>query len=262
MKFVNLGSDPAARIRHNLISRGKNAIKNNHLPRNNPLHVKTNTNICPRRALKTNIGLPLAAHGNATVFCEQAREIFLVWAEVEMESLWNSWAGKKLPAEFFRIQGRRNFRRGEIKNFKQEKTEKTSGHTSGWSLVVWYFLQHEACGEQDLSAVWISGHLLWLESGCLVLRANMKHVENKTCLLSGHFLWLESGCLVLGANMKHVENKTCLLSGHFLWLESGCLVLRANMKHVENKTCLLSGHLDICSGWSLGVWCWVPIIIC
>ena len=137
MKFVNLGSDPAARIRHNLISRGKNAIKNNHLPRNNPLHVKTNTNICPRRALKTNIGLPLAAHGNATVFCEQAREIFLVWAEVEMESLWNSWAGKKLPAEFFRIQGRRNFRRGEIKNFKQEKTEKTSGHTSGWSLVVW-----------------------------------------------------------------------------------------------------------------------------
>ena len=88
--------------------------------------------------------------------------------------------------------------------------------------------------------------------------ANMKHVENKTCLLSGRLLWLESGCLVLGANMKHVENKTCLLSGRLLWLESGCLVLGANMKHVENKTCLLSGHLDICSGWSLGVWCWVP----
>ena len=27
-------------------------------------------------------------------------------------------------------------------------------------------------------------------------------------LLSGHLLWLESGWLVLGANMKHVENKT------------------------------------------------------
>ena len=90
----------------------------------------------------------------------------------------------------------------------------------------------------------LSGHLLlWLESGCLVLGANMKHVENKTCLLSGHLLWLESGCLVLGANMKHVENKTCLLSGRLLWLESGCLVLGANMKHVENKTCLLSGRL-------------------
>ena len=54
---------------------------------------------------------------------------------------------------------------------------------------VWVFgaaCQHEACGEQDLSAAWTSGHYLWLESGRLVLRANMKHVENKTCLLSGH----------------------------------------------------------------------------
>ena len=33
----------------------KNALKNN-LPRNNPLHVKTNTNICPRRVQKTNKG--------------------------------------------------------------------------------------------------------------------------------------------------------------------------------------------------------------
>ena len=32
--------------------------------------------------------------------------------------------------------------------------------------------QHEACGEQDLSAVWTSGHLLWLEFGCSVLGAN------------------------------------------------------------------------------------------
>ena len=70
---------------------------------------------------------------------------------------------------------------------------------------VWVFgagYQHEACGEQDWSVVWTSGH--------------------------------------------------------FLWLESGCLVLDTNMKHAENKTCLWSGHLDISSGWSLGVWCWVP----
>ena len=98
---------------------------------------------------------------------------------------------------------------------------------------IWVFgagYQHEAYGEQNLSVVWTSGHLLWLEYGCLVLDTNMKHVENKTCLLSGHLLWLEYGCLVLDTNMKHVENKTCL------W----------------------SGHLDISSGWSLGVWCWVP----
>ena len=59
-------------------------------------------------------------------------------------------------------------------------------------------------------------------SGCLVLGANMKHVENKTCLLSGRLLlWLKSGCLLPGANMKHVENKTCLLSGRLLlWLYS------------------------------------------
>ena len=54
---------------------------------------------------------------------------------------------------------------------------------------VWVFgagYQHEACGEQDLSVVWTSGQLLWLEYGCLVLDTNMKHVENKTCLWSGH----------------------------------------------------------------------------
>ena len=62
---------------------------------------------------------------------------------------------------------------------------------------VWVFgagYQHEACGEQDLSVVWTSGHLLWLESGCLVLGANMKHVENKTsaveiCCLD---VWLQA----------------------------------------------------------------------
>ena len=89
--------------------------------------------------------------------------------------------------------------------------------SSGCSLCV---CQHEACGEQDLSAVWSSSPLV-----VVCVFANIKHVENKTCLLSGHLLWLESGCLVLGANMKHVENKTCLLSGHLLWLASGCLVL-------------------------------------
>ena len=111
-----------------------------------------------------------------------------------------------------------------------------------WLFVVWTFPLAGVCIQWPATCL-LSGHLLWLESGCLVLGANMKHVENKTCLWSGHLLWLESGCLVLDTNMKHVENKTCLLSGHLLWLESGCLVLGANMKHVENKTCLLSGHL-------------------
>ena len=102
----------------------------------------------------------------------------------------------------------------------------------------------------------LSGHLLWLESGCLVLGANMKHVENKTwstVWTSGHLLWLESGCLVLGANMKHVENKTwstVWTSGHLLWLESGCLVLGANMKHVEDK---MLNHLMISNSDSLVV---------
>ena len=90
---------------------------------------------------------------------------------------------------------------------------------------VWVFgtgCQHEACGEQDLSAVWSSPLVgVWVFGA----GANMNHVENKTCLLSGRLLWLESGCLVLGANMKHVENETCLLSGRLLWLESGCLAL-------------------------------------
>ena len=33
-------------------------------------------------------------------------------------------AREKLPAEIFRIQGRSDFRRGEIKNFKHEKKRK------------------------------------------------------------------------------------------------------------------------------------------
>ena len=35
-------------------------------------------------------------------------------------------AGKKLPAEFFRIQGRSDFRRGEITNLKQGEKRKES----------------------------------------------------------------------------------------------------------------------------------------
>ena len=64
--------------------------------------------------------------GTLLLFTIQASEIFLVWAGVEMESVWTFWAGEKLPAEFFRIQGRSDFRRGEITNFKQEKKRKES----------------------------------------------------------------------------------------------------------------------------------------
>ena len=60
--------------------------------------------------------------------------------------------------------------------------------------------QHEACGEQDFAAVWSSPPLV-----VVWVFANMKHVENKT-LLSDRLLWLECGCLVLGANMKHVSS--------------------------------------------------------
>ena len=77
-------------------------------------------------------------------------------------------------------------------------------------------------------------------------------------LLSGHLLWLESGCLLLGANMKHVENKTwstVWTSGHLLWLEAGCLVLDANMMHVENKTLSTVWTSPLAGVWVFGVGC-------
>ena len=118
--------------------------------------------------------------------------------------------------------------------------------SSGWSLYsmtgdlsavwtaplagVWVFgagYQHEACGEQDLSVVWTSGHFLWLESGCLVLGANMKHVENKTSAV-------EICCLDI--RLQAVFNG------------------QHTMQPVPSFLCCP----DIFSGWSLGLWSLVP----
>ena len=99
---------------------------------------------------------------------------------------------------------------------------------------VWVFgagYQHEACGEQDLSALWTSGHFLWLESGCLVLGANMKHVENKTYLLFEH---LAAGCIQWPTH--HATSAVIsLLSGYLFWLESGSLVLGACMQPASRQ---------------------------
>ena len=48
---------------------------------------------------------------------------------------------------------------------------------------------------------------------------------------------------MLGANMKHVENKTCLLSGHLLWLD-GVWVFGAGCQH---DAC---GEQDLSAVWS------------
>ena len=48
------------------------------------------------------VGLPQAAHGNPVlVFTIQAREIFLVWAGVGMESLWTLLGGEETASRVF-----------------------------------------------------------------------------------------------------------------------------------------------------------------
>ena len=73
------------------------------------------------------IGLPLAAHGNLTgIRYTGERNIFSLGGSGNGKSMDFFGAGKKLPAEFFRIQGRSDFSRGEITNFKQVKKRKES----------------------------------------------------------------------------------------------------------------------------------------
>ena len=171
---VSLSQDPAQ-----LYFSWKKCNKKKQSPRNNPLHVKTNTNICPQRFQKTikgqgapdktglsfglrkhhkvlkprgltmqqyrtivyrspqggvfegslgqakymQIGLPLVAHGNPTgIHYTGERNIFSLCGSGFGKCM--DFLGRGRNCQFFRIQGRSDFRRGEITNFKQEKREK------------------------------------------------------------------------------------------------------------------------------------------